>query len=74
MHAVSDQAKSENLAVVAALSDTTHDTHVAEHIRAMVAVTMEHLSSAASAITRDHAERWQAWALGVAGETVRPLR
>jgi hypothetical protein len=66
LQAVTDQAKAENLAVIAALSAGTNDQHIDEHIRGMVAVTMGHLSSAASASTRNHAEHWQAWALGVA--------
>jgi hypothetical protein len=32
----------------------------------MVAATMGHLSVQATDITRNHAEHWQQWALGVA--------
>jgi len=64
--AIMDQAKAENLAVVAELSDGTAEAHVAEHIRAMVAATMGHLSADAPAITRNNAGQWQDWALGVA--------
>ena len=66
LHAMSEQAKANNLAIVADLSEGSDEAHLAEHIRGMVAVTMGHLSADAPAITRDNAEQWQDWALGVA--------
>ena len=66
LHAISEQAKTENLALVAALSADANDTQIAEHIRGMVALTRGHLSVDAPATTRNHAAQWQAWALGVA--------
>lgn len=47
--ATSDQAKTENLAMFAGLSDAANDTHIEEHIQGMVAVTMGHLSADAPA-------------------------
>ncbi len=65
-NAVTDAAKAENLSIVAELSDSSDEAQVAEHIRGMVAATMGHLSADASASTRNNAEQWQDWALGVA--------
>jgi hypothetical protein len=70
LHAMTEQAKTENLALVAALSDDANNTHIAEHIRGMVALTIGHLSLDAPATTRNHAAQWQAWALGVADGVV----
>jgi hypothetical protein len=64
--AITEQAKTENLAQVAELLDVTNDTYIEEHIRSMVAVTMEQLSGSASASALNNAEQWQEWALGVA--------
>ncbi len=66
LQAITDHAKAANLAVVAELSEGTDEGHVAEHIRGMVAATMGHLSADAPALTRNNAEQWQNWALGVA--------
>ena len=66
LHAMTDQAKAENLAAIAEMSDGADEAHVAAHIRGMVAATMGHLSADAPAITRNYAEQWQDWALGVA--------
>jgi hypothetical protein len=51
---------------IAALRDDAIESHIAEHIRGMVAATMAHLSSQASDTARNDAEQWQHWALGVA--------
>ena len=51
---------------IAALLDDASENHIAEHIRGMVAATMGNLSSQASDTTRNAAEQWQHWALGVA--------
>ncbi len=64
--AVTVEAKAENLSRVAELSEGADEAHVAAHIRGMVAATMGHLSADAPAITRNNAEQWQDWALGVA--------
>jgi hypothetical protein len=37
-----NKARTENLAIVAALSDVANDVQIEEHIRGMVAVTMGH--------------------------------
>jgi hypothetical protein len=66
LQAITGHAKAENLSRVAELSEGTDEAHVAEHIRGMGAATMGHLSADAPAITRDNAEQWQDWALGVA--------
>ena len=60
------QAKAENSRQVAALSAEAREGHVAEHIRGLVAVTMAHLAINATVTTRNNAEHWQGWALGVA--------
>ena len=59
-------AQEENTKQIAALRDDASEGHIAEHIRGMVAATMGHLSVQATDITRNHAEHWQQWALGVA--------
>ena len=66
LQAVPVDAKAENLSRVAELSEGGDEAHVSAHIRGMVAATMGHLSADAPAVTRDHAEQWQAWALSVA--------
>lgn len=65
-NAVTDAATAENLSIVVELADGSDEAQVAEHIRRMVAATMGHLSADAPAITRNNAERWREWALGVA--------
>ena len=47
----SDQAKTENLAMFAGLSDAANDTHIEEHIQGMVPVTMGPLSADAPVST-----------------------
>ena len=49
--ATSEQSQAANLASIAELAEVASEAHIAEHIRAMVAATMDHLSSKASAIT-----------------------
>ncbi len=66
LQALTAQAKAENLSRVAELSGDIDESHVAEHIRGMVAATMGHLSADAPTSTRKNAEHWQEWALGVA--------
>ena len=51
---------------IAGLRIDANESHIAEHIRGMVAATMGNLSSQASDTTRNAAEQWQHWALGVA--------
>lgn len=51
---------------IALLREESDETHVAEHIRGMVAATMDHLGSDVPDATLKHAEEWQEWALGVA--------
>lgn len=66
LQAITGQAKAANLSRVAELSEGTDEAHVAEHIRGMVAATMGHLSADVPTVTRNNAEQWQDWALGVA--------
>jgi hypothetical protein len=73
LHAITGQAKAENLSRVAELSEGTDEAHVAEHIRGIVAATMGHLSTDAPAVTRNNAEQWQDWALGVADGVARTI-
>lgn len=65
-HALSDTAKAANLQQIAALADIASEAQVAEHIEAMVALTMAHLPPDASAAARERAAQWQRWALGIA--------
>lgn len=73
LQAITGQAKAENMAAVAELTEGTDRAHVAEHIRGMVAATMGHLSADAPAITQDNAEQWQDWALGIADRVVQTV-
>ena len=65
-HAVGVDAKADNMRHVAELSAFASGGQRAEHIRGMVAATMGQISVHATAATRDHAEEWQGWALGLA--------
>jgi hypothetical protein len=56
----------EGIAQIATLRDDANEGQIAEHIRGMVAATMGNLSIHASVTTRNNAEHWQQWALGVA--------
>ncbi len=51
---------------IAILREDANETHIAEHIRGMVAATMGHLANDVSDATRKDAEQWRGWALGVA--------
>jgi hypothetical protein len=73
LEAISEDAKAENLSRVAELSEGTEEALFAEHIRGMVAATMGHLSADAPAVTRNNAEHWQDWALGVADGVVQTV-
>lgn len=66
LHATTAGAKEENTKQIAELADATVEAHIAEHIRGMVASTVDHVSIHATATTREHTEHWQQWALGVA--------
>jgi len=66
LRAITAEAKAENAKQIAELSVGTDESHVAEHIRGMVAATMAHVSTHASATTKANAEHWRQWALGVA--------
>ena len=63
---ITSEAKAANTLRIAELSAGTHETHVAEHIRGMVAATMGQLSINTAAINRENAAHRQQWALGVA--------
>ena len=67
-HAIEENAKQ-----IAALGDDIHASHVAEHIRGMVAATMAHVASNSTDAARDHAQHWQQWALGVADGMGEPV-
>jgi hypothetical protein len=70
MHTVNTTAitkfMQEGNAQIAALRDDANENQIADHIRGMVAATMDQLSSQVSEATRNDAEQWQQWALGVA--------
>ena len=65
-HAITTESKKENARQIAELSGCADQARQAEHIRGMVATTLAHLSIDASASTRENAEHWQQWALGIA--------
>ena len=73
LQAITSNAKDANTRQIAALAEGVDQTHVSEHIRGIVAVTMGHLSINAITTTRNHAEHWQQWALGVADGTAREV-
>jgi hypothetical protein len=58
---------------IAGLRDDANEGQVADHIRGMVAATMGILSIQASVTTRNDAEQWQQWALGVAEGLEQPV-
>lgn len=70
-YAITIEAKTENTKQVAELTDGTPGTHIAEHIRGMVASTVAHVSLNTSATTQADAQLWQQWALGVADAVER---
>jgi hypothetical protein len=55
---------------IAALRDDANEGHIAEHIRGMVAATMSNVPTQVSDATRNDAQQWQLWALGVADSLV----
>jgi hypothetical protein len=61
--AIGASAKAENLKALAELSAIADNAQQADHIRGIVATTMEHLAADATAATRDSAALWQQWAL-----------
>ena len=63
----------ENTQQIDTLRDAANEGHIAEHIRGMVAATMSNLSTQASDITRNEAQHWQQWALGVADGLELPV-
>ncbi|MES2949097.1 MAG: hypothetical protein V4858_11205 [Pseudomonadota bacterium] len=67
------ETKEESTKQIAALRNGAAECHIAEHIRGMVAATMGNLSVHATDITRNHAEDWQQWALGVADGIALPV-
>lgn len=75
LHALTQEAKASNLQRVAELAVDADAAHVAQHIRAVAAMTMAHLPANTSAATRDNAAQWQQWAVdtadGVAQATTR---
>ena len=53
--------------------EAANESHIAEHIRGMVAATMGTLSADASDTTRNNAAHWQRWALSVADGAESPV-
>ena len=58
---------------IATLGDDIQASHIAEHIRGMVAATMAHLPSHGTEAARLQAQNWQQWALGVADGMGEPV-
>ena len=71
--ALNPQAQTDTLKHLADMASDTSPQQQAEHIRSMVAISLAHLSAHASAATRAYAERWQAWALGLASQLEQPV-
>lgn len=63
--ALESHAIDGNLKAVAVLAESATPGQQADHIRAVVAATMAHCASEASAATQAHAARWREWALGL---------
>ncbi|HYE70199.1 MAG TPA: hypothetical protein VD932_01605 [Aquabacterium sp.] len=63
--ALESHAMEGNIKAVAVLAESASPLQQAEHIRGVVAATMAHYSSEASAATQAHAAKWRAWALGL---------
>jgi hypothetical protein len=61
--AIGASAKAENLKALAELSATAD--HQADHIRGIVAATMAQIAAGATQATRDSADQWRKWALGL---------
>jgi len=58
---------------IAALRHDANESHIAEHIRGMVSVTMGNLATDATHTLRADAERWQKWALDLADGLTLPV-
>lgn len=67
--ALGTAAMEENLKAVAALADSADKAQQDEHIHGIVATTLAHLSSDASAATHELAAQWKDWALSLVGGT-----
>lgn len=67
-----DSARAHNAQAVARLGAWADGAQRAEHIRALVAITLEHLGPQAAEDTRASAAQWQAWALGLAEASEAP--
>lgn len=73
-NAIQAEAKAENARQVSALLAWADSRQQAEHIRALVSITMGHLSQHATLATREHSAQWQDWALGLADGTTVPVK
>lgn len=69
-NALATAAMEENLKALAELAESAGKHQQEEHIRGIVATTIAHLSSDATAATRELAAQWKAWALGLADGAV----
>ncbi len=67
------QMRDKNIEQIAALREDTEVSHVAEHIRGMVAATMATGSAQLPGIAESTAQQWQSWALGVADGLSLPM-
>lgn len=65
-------SQQENTNQIAVLCEEASKSHIAEHIRGMVAATMGNLSIHVSDATLNDATQWQRWALDVADELELP--
>jgi hypothetical protein len=69
-NALQSAAMEKNLLALAELAQSADRHQQGEHIRGIVATTIAHLSSDATAATRELAAQWRAWALGLADGAV----
>jgi len=65
-NALQSAAMERNLKALAELAESADHSQQGEHIRGIVATTIAHLSSDATAATRELAAQWRSWALGLA--------
>jgi hypothetical protein len=68
--AIGASAMAQNLMALEELSATANPSQQADHIRGIVAATMAHLATDATAATGDSAAQWQKWALGLSDDLV----
>ena len=72
-NSATSQLTQANAEQISALRPDARDSHIAEHIRGMVAATIGNLPIQASEATKNDAAQWQQWALSVADGLELPV-